>query len=141
MEDIRKIDDHGDTYSIPYDPGGRDTHEWEDLFKDIPLTMVQDPAGIWQPSAGAIFLPHTAARLAQHVELCGFVLDDAAARIRRVDLPRGAHRWQDTSLPIPDADPVDKVHIAVTEALTDGEKQRLIDRLSADLEIGDPDAG
>jgi hypothetical protein len=137
MHDIRRIDDHGDTYNIPYNPADRDTHRWEDYFKDIPLTMVRDATGVWLPSPGAIVLPHTAARLAEHVELCGFTLDPAAARIRRVDLPRGAHRWQDASLPVPDTDPVDKVHVAVTETLTDREKKRLIDRLSADLEIGD----
>ena len=134
MEDIRRVDDHGDTYSIPYDPGARKTHRWEGLFLDIPMTMVRDPAGIWQPSPGAIMLPHTAARIAEHVELCGFALDDQAAQIRRVDLPRGAHRWQDTRSPVPDIDPVDKVREVATAVLTTSEKQALIERLQADID-------
>ena len=135
MEDIRRVDDHGDTYSIPYDPGARKTHRWEGLFLDIPMTMVRDPAGIWQPSPGAIMLPHTAARIAEHVELCGFDLDEAAAQIRRVDLPRGAHRWQDARSPIPDIDPVDKVRDVATTVLTTSEKQALIERLQADIHL------
>lgn len=136
MEDIRRVDDHGDTYSVPYDPQARQHHRWEEMFMDIPLTMVRDPAGIWQPSPGAIFLPHTAARIAQHVELCGFgAPTEKRTKIRRVDLPRGAHRWQDATLPIPDVDPVDKVHTATSAVLTNSEKARLIERLQADIDL------
>lgn len=134
MEHVERIDDHGDTYSIPYDPDARDHHPWEDLFKDIPLTMWRDPAGIWQPSPGAIFLPHTAARIAEHVELCGFDLGAATPQIRRVDLGRGAHRWQDASLPIPEVDRVEKVHTAASAVLTTSEKADLIERLQSEID-------
>ena len=132
-EPINRVGDQDDTYTIPYNPADRDHHRWEDLFKDIPLTMVQDPAGIWQPSPGAIFLPHTAARIAEHVELCGFDLG-AEPKVRRVDLGRGVHRWQDATLPIPDVDPVEKVHAAASAVLTTSEKADLIERLQSEID-------
>ncbi len=133
MKHINKIGDDDPTYTVPYDPESRQKHRWEALFLDIPMSMGRDPAGVWQPSAGAIMLPHTAARLAQHVELAGFDLDPDRAQIRRVDLPRGAHRWQDVRLEVPDPDPVEAVHVAATAALTPAEKAALIERLREDI--------
>lgn len=137
-EPINRVVDHGDTYSIPYNPDDRDHHRWEEMFMDIPLTAVQDPGGLWQASPGTIFLPHTAARLAQHVELCGFDLSGTPA-MQRVDIGRGVHRWQDATLPVPESDPVEKVQTVANAVLTTSEKQALIERLQADLDDIDLD--
>lgn len=134
MDHINRIDDHGDTYSIPYDPASRKKHPHEALFENIPTTMSKGPDGLWMPSAGAIFMPHTAARIAEHVELCGFRFDESAAQIRCVDLARGSRRWQDARAPIPKVDPVDSVHTVASAALTPGEKGALIERLQQDLD-------
>lgn len=131
--DFRRVDDDDPTYSVPYDPASRQKHRWEALFLDIPMSMSRDPRGWWLPSPGAIMLPHTAARIAQHVELAGFDLDEGRAKIRRVDLPRGAHRWQDARAAVPDVDPVEAVHTAAAAALTPAEKAALIERLSQDI--------
>lgn len=135
MEPINRIDDHGDTYSVPYVPEDRKRHRWEDLFRDIPMTMSKGPDGLWMPSGGAMFLPHTAARLAEHVELCGYGdPDPGLAQVRRIALPRGAYRWQDVRSEMPNIDPVDSVHTVASAALTSGEKQALIERLQNDIQ-------
>lgn len=130
-----RVQDDDPTYSVPYDPASRPRHRWEAQFLDIPITMHRLPTGKWAAAGGVIMLPQSAARLAQHVELCGFVLDESRARIRRVDLPRGAARWQDARDPVPQVDPVDAVHTAATAALTPAETVQLIERLSADINL------
>lgn len=134
MRHVSRIDDGDPTYSIPYDPATRRRHPNEALFLDIPMSMAKGPHGRFIAAPGAIILPHTAARLAEHVELCGFVLDPDAAAIRRVDLPRGAARWQDIVDPVPDVDPVDAVHVAAAAALTPAEQAALIERLQEGLD-------
>ncbi|WP_336793027.1 phage gene 29 protein family protein [Gordonia malaquae] len=129
----RPIDDEDPTYSVRYDPTARKRHPNEALFLDIPTSMPRLPSGIYAAAGGVIMLPQSAARLAEHVELCGFVLDESKAKIRRVDLPRGAARWQDMREPVPDVDPVDAVHTAAAHALTPAETATLIERLQADI--------
>lgn len=134
MEHIQRVGDDDPTYTVPYVPEERKRHRWEDLFMDIPLKMERGLDGLYAAAGGPLLLPHTAARLAEHVELCGFGdPDESAARIRRVDLPRGAFRWQDVKVAIPDVDPVDKVHTVANAALTPAERADLIERLQNDL--------
>lgn len=130
---MRRPSDEDPTYAVPYDPAARKKHPLEALWLDVPLSMTKDPTGRRLPTGGVIVLPHTAARLAEHAELCGYVLDEAKAKIRRVDLPRGAARWQDVADPIPATDPVDAVYTAAAAVLTPAEKAALITALQDDI--------
>ncbi|WP_328660352.1 phage gene 29 protein family protein [Nocardia salmonicida] len=123
-------------------------HPHTDLFRDIPVSghfiTTRDRKGkksrIWRPTArGAITLPATASRIAEHAELVGFVLDPDRALIKRIDPLRGGRSitnpgtWVDSDAPVPDVKPVDVV-AAASEALMPSELLELRARIDAQLE-------
>ncbi|WP_280305356.1 phage gene 29 protein family protein [Nocardia neocaledoniensis] len=123
-------------------------HPNTDLFRDIPTSghfiTTRDRKGkktrIWRPTArGAITLPATASRIAEHAELVGFVLDPDRALIKRIDPIRGGRSitnpgtWVDVTAPVPDVAPVDVV-AAASEALMPSELLELRARIDARLE-------
>lgn len=105
------------------------SHPWADLFRDIPKKWQRVPAPegvnapeglVFRPAGpGTITLPTTPAHIAQHVQLCGFKLDETARQVQRIDPIRGGRSftspgiWQDLRLPIPEGNPV---HAVVQEA-------------------------
>ncbi|QCG77766.1 hypothetical protein QLQ77_gp20 [Gordonia phage Reyja] len=133
----------GDPGYEPYNPPP--PHRWAHLFRDIPLSgeWVKSRGGeVWlQAAPGCIVTPHTASRIAEHVELVGGTIDEAAAQIRRIP-PRGgdhsaaAGRWQDVRLPVPDGDKVAELE-AHADQLTPAELRVFVENAQRKLdEIG-----
>lgn len=127
------------------------SHPWADLFRDIPQKWQRVPAPegvnapeglVFRPAGpGTITLPTTPAHIAQHVQLCGFKLDETARQVQRIDPIRGGRSftspgiWQDLHLPIPDANPVNEVVAKAAEhQLTPAELMRASEALKAQAE-------
>lgn len=123
-------------------------HPHTDLWRDIPQSgrwiTIRDKKGrkgkIWKAtSRGAIILPTSASRLAEHAELVGYRLDPALAVIQRIDPVRGGKSitnpgdWIDITLPVPEADPVHEVAVQA-EQLLPSELLALRDRIDAQIE-------
>ncbi|CAM3038387.1 hypothetical protein SKPI104516_15450 [Skermania piniformis] len=124
-------------------------HPNTDLWRDIPMSgewiTIRDKKGrkrrFWKATArGAITLPATASRLAEHAELVGYVLDPKLAKIKRQDPVRLGRSltspgdWVDLSAPDPAPNPVLE-HAAAAEAeLTPVELRELRDRIDQQLE-------
>lgn len=124
-------------------------HPHTDLFRDIPMSgtwiTVRGPKGtkarVWRATGrGAITLPATASRIAEHAELVGFVLDPDRAQIKRVDPVRGGRsitnpgNWVDIDAPEPAPDPVTQIAAAAESQLMPHELIELRDRIDAQLE-------
>lgn len=141
MEHLNRVNDDDPTYTIPYRPEKRERHEWEDLFADIPMSAssrrTRDGV-VWFLTEGTVYLPQTAARIAQHAELVGMVYDPEKARIRRARLGTGAHVWVDSSVVLPnELGRVDATAAALADAMAPDERralaERLLDRLDGEV--------
>lgn len=128
------------------------SHPWADLFRDIPQKWQRVPAPegvnapeglVFRPAGpGTITLPTTPAHIAQHVQLCGFTLDETARQVQRIDPIRGGRSftspgiWQDLRLPIPEGNPVNEVVAKAAEhQLTPAELMQAAEALKAQAEI------
>lgn len=126
-------------------------HPWTELFRDIPISgqwvtvpprpgSREAPTRLWRPTArGAITLPATAARIAEHADLVGFELNPEKALIKRIDPIRGGGsitnpgNWVDITAPEPPPNPVHVV-AAAAQALMPSELLELRDRIDEQLE-------
>ncbi|WP_410877350.1 hypothetical protein [Nocardia sp. A7] len=126
-------------------------HPWTELFRDIPISGTwvtvpprpgsRDPATrLWRPTArGAITLPSTASRIAEHADLVGFELNPDKALIKRIDPLRGGGsitnpgNWVDITAPDPPPNPVAVVS-AAADALMPSELLALRAELDAKIE-------
>ena len=140
-------------------------HPNTDLWRDIPITgeFVRAPiiaaeiaaAGgealpktkkrWWRrTSRGAITLPVTASRLAEHAELVGYVHDPARAKIKYIDPVRGGKSltspgdWVDIDAPAPPQSPVKQFVAAASAKLTPQELMELRDGLDEQIEAIEP---
>lgn len=133
MEHLNRPDDEDDTYRVPYRPAERQRHEWEELFSDIPMsaTARKTRGGeVWTASEPALYLPQTAARIAQHAELVGMVYDPDRAKMRRARLATGVHVWVDVSVTLPnEVSRVEATVAALADATTADERRELAERL------------
>lgn len=133
MEHLTRPADNDPTYSVPYEPEKRQRHQWEDLFADIPMTVSarRTREGVsWSPGEGTLYLPHTAARIAQHAELVGMVHDPAQAKMRRARLATGVHVWVDVDTVLPsEQSRVDATAQALTEGMPEDERRALAAKL------------
>ena len=125
-----------------YDPAKQPSHPWEDLFKDIPTKWERVPGKsgmIYRPAGpGVLALPQGPAALALHAQLCGFQLVESKRKVQRVDPIRGGRSltspgiWQDITVPVPDADPVNEVvATAAKHDMTPAEMMRAAEALQA----------
>ncbi|QLF83998.1 hypothetical protein SEA_UPYO_19 [Gordonia phage Upyo] len=128
-----------------YDPAQAPSHPWEDLFRDIPLKWERVPGGngwVYRPAGpGVLTHPTTPARLALHVQLCGFQLVEDKRQVQRIDPVRGGRSltspgiWQDIKTPIPDANPVNEVLAeAARQEMTPAEMVRAAEALRSAAE-------
>ena len=141
MEHLNRVGDDDATYRIPYEPEKRQKHRWESLFADIPLNVssrkTRDGGRVWSPAEGTLYLPQTAARIAQHAELVGMVHDPSKAKMRRARLATGVHVWVDVNTVLPhEQSRVDATAQALAEGMPEDERRALIDRLREGLDNG-----
>ncbi|MGB3301772.1 MAG: hypothetical protein WBA98_03700 [Gordonia sp. (in: high G+C Gram-positive bacteria)] len=141
MEHLNRVGDDDPTYSVPYQPEKRERHQWEDLFADIPLTVssrrVRGGGRVWSPAEGTLYLPQTAARIAQHAELVGMVHDPERAKMRRARLATGVHVWVDVNTVLPaEQSRVDATAQALAEGLPEDERRALAEKLMEGLTDG-----
>jgi|CXWJ01.1.fsa_nt_gi hypothetical protein len=129
-----------------YNPLDQRTHPWENLFRDIPLKWEKVPGEsgmIYKPGGpGVLATPLAPAAFALHVQLCGFKLVESERKVQRIDPVRGGRSltspgiWQDITLPIPDANPVNEVVAKAAEhQLTPAELMQAAEALKAQAEI------
>lgn len=141
MIHLTRPDDDDPTYTVPYEPASRERHQWENLFADIPLTVTsrQTRDGVvWSATEGTLYLPQTAARIAQHAELVGMVHDPERAKMRRARLATGVHVWVDAHVTLPsELDRVDVTAAALSDAMPADERRALAEKLLGDLEEED----
>ena len=129
MEHLTRPGDDDPTYTVPYRPEKRDKHKWEKLFADIPMSVTSRRTRngrVWEASEGTLYLPQTAARIAQHAELVGMVYDPDRAKMRRARLASGVYVWVDKSVTLPsEQSKVDATASALAEGMTDVERREL----------------
>lgn len=140
-------------------------HPLTDLWRDIPQTgeFVRAPivaaeiaAAGGEPlpkskkkwwrrtSRGAITLPVTASRLAEHAELVGYVHDPARAQIKYIDPVRAGKSltspgdWVDIDAPAPPQSPVNQFAAAAEAKLMPQEVVELRDKLNEQIEAIQP---
>lgn len=133
MEHLTRPADDDDTYTVPYRPERREKHKWEELFADIPMSVTgrkTRDGKVWSASEGTLYLPQTAARIAQHAELVGMVHDPSRAKMRRARLATGVHVWVDKNTVLPsEQSRVDATAAALAEGMSVDERRELADRL------------
>ena len=88
---------------------------------------------------GAISLPATASRLAEHAELVGYVLDPKRAMIKRIDPVRGGKSltspgdWVDIDAPAPPPSPVNQLAAVAEQSLAHHELVELRQKLDESI--------
>lgn len=97
----------------PYQPPPE--HPWADLFRDIPTSWERLPSGLFKAGGSVVTTPVAPSMFARHVQLCGFRLNSADAKVKRIDPVRGGRSltspgiWLDATEPEPEGNPVHTV--------------------------------
>ena len=138
-------------------------HPNTDLWRDIPtggefvkvtaaaigaagkdkFPMIKGKKKWWRRTGrGAISLPVTASRLAEHAELVGYVLDPSRALIKYIDPVRGGKSltspgdWVDVDAPAPPPSPVNQLAAVAGSSLAHHELVELRQRLDEQISGG-----
>lgn len=137
-------------------------HPNTDLWRDIPTggefvkvsaaaaaasggKLPKGKRRMWRRTGrGAISLPATSSRLAEHAELVGYVLDPSRAQIKYIDPVRGGKSltspgdWVDIDAPAPPQSPVNQLAAVAEQQLAHHElvelRRKLDESISAQTE-------